>query len=168
MGSERQVDLERQVQVVDQERIAALAQTAQAEQRRRTHLLLHGGHSDPVQRLLLVLQPGTSVRPHQHSQQWEMLILQQGRIDLFHFSDAGCLLDRIELSRAAPIVQIPVGLWHGAVILEPDTAVMEIKPGPYRPNEFADWAPPEGDPQAARFVTWATAAGPSQCWSPPG
>jgi dTDP-4-dehydrorhamnose 3,5-epimerase-like enzyme len=42
------------------------------------------------------------------------------------------------MNAGAPIAQIPIGAWHGFVVLEPNTTVMEIKSGPYRPNEFAD------------------------------
>jgi cupin fold WbuC family metalloprotein len=117
-----------------------------------------------VQRLMIVLQLQTYVRPHHHSQQWEMLVLQQGRGDVLMFDVHGALLDRIELSQRAPVVQIPVGLWHGFVVLEPDTTVMEVKPGPYRPNEFAAWAPEEGDAEAARLVEWLTHAKPGTAW----
>ena len=30
--------------------------------------------------------------------------------------------------------------------------LFEVKPGPYRPNEFADWAPPEGDAAVAHYL----------------
>jgi dTDP-4-dehydrorhamnose 3,5-epimerase-like enzyme len=57
------------------------------------------------------------------------------------------------MSTETPVVQIPAGTWHGFVVLEPDTVVMELKPGPYRPSEFAGWAPPEGDPSATSFLS---------------
>jgi hypothetical protein len=63
------------------------------------------------------------------------------------------------------VVQIPIGVWHGFVVLEPNTAVLEIKPGPYLPNEFADWAPEEGDATATGFVKWTMNAAPGERWS---
>ncbi len=134
------------------ETIAALARQATESERKRTHLLLHAGHDDQVQRLMIVMQPGTYVRPHHHSLQWEMLILLKGRGEVLKFSEDGKLLGRIEISADAPVVQIPMGAWHGFVVREPDTAVVEVKPGPYRPNEFADWAPPESDPGVPEFL----------------
>jgi cupin fold WbuC family metalloprotein len=132
--------------------IAELALQAAQNSRKRAHLLLHDGHQDQVQRLLIVMQPGAYVRPHRHSLQWEMLILLQGKGDMLRFSEEGGVLERLEVSKHAPVVQIPVGAWHGFVVREPGTAVMEVKPGPYRPNEFADWAPPEGDPGVPDFI----------------
>jgi cupin fold WbuC family metalloprotein len=132
--------------------IAGMALEAAKNERKRVHLLLHSGHDDQVQRLLIVMQPGTYVRPHHHSLQWEMLILLKGGGELLDFSEDGKLLSRIEMSADAPVAQIPVGAWHGFVVREPDTAVMEVKPGPYRPNEFADWAPAEGDARVPEFM----------------
>jgi cupin fold WbuC family metalloprotein len=155
----------RNVQIVDHRQIAELATRARAVPRKRTHLLLHEGLADPVQRLIIVLQPTTYVRPHHHSRQWEMLVLQQGRGNLLIFDDNARLMDRIELSPRSSVVQIPIGVWHGFVVLEPNTAVLEIKPGPYLPNEFADWAPEEGDATATDFVKWTMNAAPGERWS---
>jgi cupin fold WbuC family metalloprotein len=152
------------IQSVDKRRLAELAREASVAPRRRAHLLLHDGPQDQVQRLMIMLQPGSYVRPHHHSQQWEMLVLQQGCGDVLMFDELGILRDRIELSERAPVAQIPVGLWHGFVVREPDTAVMEIKPGPYRPNEFATWAPQEGDPKGTRYVAWAAGANVGTTW----
>ena len=54
---------------------------------------------------------------------------------------------------------------YGFVVLERNTAVLEIKPGTYVPNEFAGWAPEEGDATATRFVKWITNAAPGERWS---
>jgi hypothetical protein len=59
-----------------------------------------------------------------------MLILLQGRGNLLRFSADGETLDRLEMSAAVPVAQIKAGVWHGFIVLEPDTAVMEVKPGP--------------------------------------
>lgn len=153
------------VQVVDHRQIAELATRARAVPRKRAHLLLHEGPTDSVQRLIILLQPNTYVRPHHHSRQWEMLVLQQGRGNLLVFDGDARLMDRIELNPRSSMVQIPIGVWHGFVVLERNTAVLEIKPGPYVPNEFADWAPEEGDATATRFVKWITNAAPGERWS---
>src|SRR6266498_4906152 len=98
----------RHVRVVDHDQIAELAAQATAEPRKRAHLLLHDGPADPVQRLIIVLQPNTYVRPHHHSRQWEMLVLQQGRGNLLIFDGDARLMDRIELSPSSSVAQIPI------------------------------------------------------------
>ena len=152
------------MQPITEAQLAALLADSRASPRRRAHLLLHEGHHDQVQRLLIALQRGSYVRPHQHSQQWEMLVLQRGRLDLLAFDETGMLRERHHLSPAAPVMQIPVGTWHAGIAMAADTIVMEVKPGPYRPNEFADWAPEEGTPAAAEFVAWVEGAAVGARW----
>ncbi|HUC48553.1 MAG TPA: WbuC family cupin fold metalloprotein [Xanthobacteraceae bacterium] len=132
--------------------ITELLGKAETSERKRSHLLLHGGHHDQVQRLAIMLECGSYVRPHQHSAQWEMLALLRGCCDVLQFSPQGRLISRIEMSAACPIVQIPIGTWHGLYVCESATMLLEIKPGPYRPNEFADWAPAEGDPAVPQYL----------------
>jgi cupin fold WbuC family metalloprotein len=156
------------VQPVTATQIAALLADAEASPRRRAHLLLHAGHDDTVQRLLIALWPKTYVRPHQHSQQWEMLALQRGVADVLAFAPDGTLTARHRLDPAAPVIQIPVGTWHAAVALNPGTIVMEIKPGPYRANEFADWTPEEATPAAADLVAWLERSPVGARWATTG
>lgn len=57
------------------------------------------------------------------------------------------------MSDKSPVVQIAIGTWHGVQIRDRGTMLLEVKPGPYRPNEFADWAPPEGDAAMAQYLS---------------
>jgi len=111
------------IQIIGNRAVGEYALKAAESERKRSHLMLHSGHDDQVQRLLIVMQPGTYVRPHRHSQQWEMLILLRGKGELLHFGSDGQLLSRVEMSSEAPIAQIPIEAWHGFVVLEPDTVV---------------------------------------------
>jgi cupin fold WbuC family metalloprotein len=139
-------------QVVSSAALADMAREALHAERKRVHLLLHDGHGDQVQRLIIVLQVGSYVRPHHHPDQWEMLILLQGRGELLRFSPDGKIIDRTEMTVSVPVVQIPQGVWHGFRVIEPGTAVMEVKPGPYRPSEFAEWAPAEADRRVPHYL----------------
>jgi cupin fold WbuC family metalloprotein len=132
------------IQKIDKYLIETLHGEAEASLRRRSHLLLHSGHDDQVQRLLIVLCFGTYVRPHRHSEQWEMLTLVTGEADFLMFSPAGELVERIPLAAdRTMLIQIPPGQIHGFVTLKNGTGVVEVKPGPYRANEFVEWAPPK-------------------------
>jgi cupin fold WbuC family metalloprotein len=147
------------MQKIDRYLIETLHREAEASLRRRSHLLLHSGHDDQVQRLLIVLCFGTYVRPHRHSEQWEMLTLVTGEADFLMFSPAGELVERIPLAAdRTMLVQIPPGQIHGFVTLKNGTAVVEVKPGPYRENEFVEWAPAEGTKEAAAFLDWLSQA----------
>jgi hypothetical protein len=67
-----------------------------------------------------------------------------GCIDVLTFDEIGVIQGRIQLDTRTPIIQIAVATRHTCFVRTPDTVVIEIKPGPYRPNEFCDWAPDEG------------------------
>lgn len=149
---------------VSARQLRQLTNEATAAFRKRSHLLLHGGPEDLVQRLVIAAQPGTYVRPHQHTRQWEMLVLLRGSVDVLIFNKSGEVLSRSRLDQAVPIVQIPVAAWHTCVVQEANTLIVEIKPGPFRPNEFCHWAPEEGGRDAAEFLNWVTSAEPAQNW----
>jgi cupin fold WbuC family metalloprotein len=152
--------------LIDERQLAQLAQDAAAGARRRSHILLHADHQDQVQRLLIALEPDSYVRPHQHSLQWEMIVLLRGRLDLLIFDPEAELVQRLVLAAASPVAQVPPGTWHSGVALQPGTLVLVVKPGPYRPNEFAEWAPSEGEAVAAAFVRWAAGARAGSKWAP--
>jgi cupin fold WbuC family metalloprotein len=150
--------------LIDAAQLAQLAQDAAADARRRSHILLHADHQDQVQRLLIGLEPDSYVRPHIHSLQWEMIVLLRGRLDLLIFDDEAQLVQRLALGTASPVAQIPPGIWHSGVALQSKTLALEVKPGPYRPNEFAEWAPREGETAAVTFVGWAMEARAGTKW----
>jgi len=95
----------------------------------------------------------------------------QGKFDLVIFTSDGVVKNRVALSsEGACVAEIPGGDWHSAVFHAPAAVVLEVKAGPYEPRldkEFANWAPPEDDPAAARFVTWLETAAPGDRVSSP-
>lgn len=138
--------------------LAELLVQSRASPRMRSHILLHDGHHDPVQRPIIAAHPGTYVRPHVHSEQREMLAAMRGALDVLIFAQDGRLVGRRRLGARSPVIQIPQGVPHGCVIVEPDTLVLEVKPGPYRANEFLPGTPEEGtDAAKALLETFRTA-----------
>ncbi|HYK12853.1 MAG TPA: WbuC family cupin fold metalloprotein [Burkholderiales bacterium] len=81
MGEKNNSDL----QLVGAAQFSDLTAQSAAAPRKRSHLLLHAGLDDQVQRLVIAAQPGTYVHPHQHRSQWEMLVLQSGCMDIVTF-----------------------------------------------------------------------------------
>ncbi len=116
----------REPQLVGSEQLARLLETAAASTRKRSHLLLHADHQDPVQRLLIGLEPESYVRAHVHIEQWEMMVLLRGRFDFLIFNPQAELVQRLVMSVASPVAQIPRGTWHSGVALAPETLVLEI------------------------------------------
>jgi cupin fold WbuC family metalloprotein len=140
---------------------ARMSAEAAASARGRTHLLLHEDHSDQVQRLLVALGERTYLCPHRHPDQWEILVALQGAARVLVFDDDGTVVRTIVLaSAAASVVELPAGCWHSLSPLEPGTLFLEAKPGPFRPAEFAAWAPPENEPGAGRMMEWLSTAAP--------
>ncbi|HTH17485.1 MAG TPA: WbuC family cupin fold metalloprotein [Magnetospirillum sp.] len=139
--------------------LADMGAAAAAAPRRRTHFNLHDDLSDPVQRIVIVLQPGTYVRPHRHAPHvWELFAVLQGALAVLVFDESGTVQQRIELRPGGDrMVQLDPGCRHALAVLEPDTVALELKPGPYvatTDKDFVAWAPAEGEPGAAEMVRW--------------
>lgn len=143
-------------------------QTAAAP-RRRIHHVLSEGDDDPVRRFVNVMSMETYVRPHRHSRQgmWELLAALAGAAAVLIFDDNGKVLERVDLSPAGPnrLVEFPGRQWHTVAPLLEGTSYLEVKPGPFIPiavDDFAAWAPREGDPGSERFRQWFFKAKPGE------
>lgn len=106
--------------------------------------------------MLNFMLPGTYVRPHLHlpDEAIETVQVLRGALGFVMFGDEGAVRSRHRLDTGG-LIDIEPGLWHGLVVLEPDTVILEIKRGPYdaaRDKVFADWAPAEGDAAAATYL----------------
>ncbi|MEQ9557764.1 MAG: WbuC family cupin fold metalloprotein [Rhodospirillales bacterium] len=146
----------RTAKVVSPADIVALAAKATASPRRRSHRNLHAAPGEPVQRLLMAAEPDTYVQPHRHPDKpWEMIVLLSGALDVLLFSEDGQLEQRVALRPDGErLIEYPGGVYHAAVVLEPATAVLEIKQGPYDPataKELPAWAPAENTDDGAPF-----------------
>lgn len=137
-----------------------LCQSARTSPRQRAHHNLHPTLDAPVQRLCIALQPETYVRPHRHSEsnKWEQLVVLEGAVSVLICGPEGQLLERIEMSVSGTrMLEIPAFTWHTLICQVSDTLVFEVKEGPYAPasdEDFAQWAPPEGAVEVARFREW--------------
>jgi cupin fold WbuC family metalloprotein len=149
------------MKLINQAMISGLTAQAQQSPRARTNLNLHAQYDDPVQRLLIAIEPGSYVRPHRHleANKWELFLIVSGRIAAVFFDDEGRIQERILLSPQGPGhgFEIVAGQWHTVVALEPGTVFFEVKPGPFMPTsdkDFAIWAPAEGEVRCAEFLDW--------------
>ncbi|HGX93144.1 MAG TPA: cupin fold metalloprotein, WbuC family [Candidatus Tenderia sp.] len=147
---------------IDDVLLSALQQQAKASPRRRAHRNIHTELSDPVQRLLIAIEPDSYVKPHRHldAAKWELFLVLKGRIAALIFDEEGRIEKRMMLSTTSGGqlgFEIPPGVWHCVVALEPDTLFFEVKPGPYvqpTDKDFARWAPNEGEAACASFLQW--------------
>ncbi|MQA55064.1 WbuC family cupin fold metalloprotein [Pseudomonas piscis] len=148
---------------LDQALFSDLAEKAAANPRGRQHHNFHA-MEEPCHRLAVGLQPSTYIPPHRHlsADKAETLLVLKGRLGLLVFDEAGQLQDKRELQAGGDCVgvDIPAGVFHGLVALEPDSLMFECKAGPYRAlnaNEQATWAPREGEPGVAEYLAWMRA-----------
>jgi cupin fold WbuC family metalloprotein len=149
------------MKIIDKRLFDRLCEAADDDPRRRVHELLHQSHDDPVQRMVMAMQPGTYVRPHRHPDpaKWELLLVLRGAAAVLHFDDQGRVTHRVEAGahRGAKGLETAAGTWHALVCLSADTVLFECKPGPFDPTrdyDFAAWAPSEGADNAGDCVRW--------------
>jgi len=138
-----------------------ISREARENPRRRKNRNFHE-MSDPVHRLLNAVEPGTYIRPHRHLEaaKAETALVVSGAVGVLVFDDAGTVVEKRRLTGAGANigVEMPPGVWHTFVSLEPGSVFFETKAGPYtplKPEEMAPWAPAEGSPEAAALEeTW--------------
>lgn len=120
---------------ITQETLVSLTAQAQASERLRMSLDLRTSPDDQSQRMLNAVEPGTPLPIHRHCTSIETVVIVRGRLIERFYNDAGELTDEIlmEVGGECPVLQIPVGQWHGIEVLEPGTVIFEAKDGPYRP-----------------------------------
>ncbi|WP_025129406.1 WbuC family cupin fold metalloprotein [Pseudomonas sp. PH1b] len=148
---------------LDQALFNELAEKAAANPRGRQHHNFHA-MEEPCHRMAVGLQPSTYVPPHRHlsADKAETLLVLKGRLGVLIFDEAGQVLGKRVLQAGGDCVgvDLPAGVFHGLVVLEPDSLMFECKAGPYRPvgeGEQACWAPREGEPGVAEYHAWMRA-----------
>ena len=134
---------------------------ARSSKRGRKHHNLHRSFCDPCQRLVNCLSEGTYIQPHLHdsSQGSETLIILDGCADLVIFNTFGDVTSLVRLDRAnadavVAAVVAPFS-YHTVVSWSPNTALLEVKAGPFNPDNpkhLAEWAPSEHDEKSHTYL----------------
>jgi cupin fold WbuC family metalloprotein len=160
------------IQLITEDLIEATLEAARRSPRRRMNHNFHAGPDDNPHRFLNVLLEATYVAPHRHLKppKAESFLVMEGWVALFCFENDGRvqsrhLLGRGELPQGLPRalagivrargIDLEPGVWHTLTAVSPYAVCYEVKPGPWDPKtdkEFAPWAPPEGDPDAAAYL----------------
>lgn len=125
--------------------------------RLRAHRNFHPELSDPVQRLAIAMEPGTYVRPHRHPHTFELLIPLSGRFVVLNFDDNGNVTRRVVLGEECMALEMEAGTWHAVLSLDNGGVIFEVKHGGYQPvapEDFAAWAPAEGETGTAELMDW--------------
>ncbi|PTL76699.1 WbuC family cupin fold metalloprotein [Vitiosangium sp. GDMCC 1.1324] len=145
--------------VLSRSLVEEVAEASRTSPRRRITLPLHKSESEPLHRMLNVIQPDSYVRPHRHLEppKPEAWVVLRGALAFFTFEEDGRVRDCLSLEAGGEQfgVDLVPGIYHGLVALVPDTVLFEVKSGPYAPahdKSFAPWAPAEGTPEAVGFL----------------
>jgi len=160
------------MKIVNKKTISDLLFRAAASPRKRVNHNLHMEPIDPTNRFVNAGIAGTYIRPHRHRiGKWELVSVLQGGVDLVLFTESGTVKNRLAIGpENIAVAEIPGGAWHSFVFQKPSAVTLEVKPGPYEPQadkEFAEWAPPEGHPNATSFVRWLEKAKLGERWRIP-
>ena len=112
-----------------------LTAKAKASPRLRMNYDLRNSAEDGSQRMLNAIEPGSPLPIHRHRHSSETVVCLRGRLVEEFYSEAGELVDSIELTPSGPVValNIPIGQWHTVRALESGTVILECKDGKYEP-----------------------------------
>lgn len=140
-----------------------LTAQAQGNPRKRQHRNIHESYRDPCQRLFNAIEPNSYIRPHRHATdpRDELLIAVRGSMALVTFDEQGMVTKVVRFGAdrngegLAVGAEVPANTWHTVIALEPGCVLLEVKAGPFDPNQpkdLAPWAPDEGAPAALAYL----------------
>ncbi|EXI78861.1 MAG: hypothetical protein AW10_02732 [Candidatus Accumulibacter appositus] len=147
------------VVMIDQALLDSVSLQARHSPRQRKNCNFHADDAAPAHRLLNAIEPGSYLMPHRHldANKDETMIVLRGRLGVVVFDESGQVQQSAVLTPGGPVsgVDIPHGVYHTVLALDPGTVMLEAKGGPYLPldeAERAPWAPAEGAPEAAAYA----------------
>jgi cupin fold WbuC family metalloprotein len=138
--------------IIDKNLTDKITEQARRLPRKRKNYNFHRELTDPMNRMLHAMEPGTYVQPHKHENpdKREAFIILKGRVAVVEFDSTGNPVEHFILDPKVGNygAEIQPRTWHCLIALEEGSLVYEVKDGPYDPSDdkfFAPWAPAEGD-----------------------
>ena len=153
------------MKIFDNQCLDDLTSQAKAGPRLRQHRNIHQSYQDNCQRLFNAIEPGSYIRPHRHATEprEELLIAIRGSMALITFDDQGAVNGSLRFGAEkygndfAVGVEVVSNTWHTVIALEPGCILLEVKAGPFDPNQpkdLAPWAPQEGSQDAVGYLQY--------------
>ena len=123
--------------VIDKELLDKVSEQARVSPRLRMNYNFHQSLDEKCHRFLNAVEPGTQVEIHRHPAKDETFVLLRGRVEVRTYNDNGSIIESVELcpSEGKYGVNIPKGVWHNLVAIEPNSIFFECKEGPYSPHD---------------------------------
>jgi cupin fold WbuC family metalloprotein len=136
---------------------------AKVSLRLRQHRNVHQSYQEASQRLFNAIEPGSYIRPHRHASdpREELLIAVRGVMAMVTFDDQGAVTNVLRFGsekhgdEIAAGAEVSSGTWHTVIALESGCVLLEVKAGPFDPNQpkdLAPWAPAEGSAMAQSYL----------------
>jgi cupin fold WbuC family metalloprotein len=151
------------MKIFDAQYLDDLTDKAKVNPRLRQHRNVHQSYQEASQRLFNAIEPGSYIRPHRHAfdPREELLIAVRGVMAMVTFDDQGAVTDVLRFGTKRQEGGMAVGaevsssMWHTVIALEPGCVLLEVKAGPFDPNQpkdLAPWAPAEGTSSAVSYL----------------
>jgi len=118
-----------------------LTEKAMVSPRLRMNMDLRNSSEDQSRRMLNAIEPGSVVPIHRHQKTSETVVCLRGRLVWEYYDELERICtERIELAPNGPVValNIPAGQWHTVKALESGSVIIEVKDGPYEPQNPFD------------------------------
>ena len=148
------------MKIFDAQSLDDLTSQAKVSPRLRQHRNVHQSYQEASQRLFNAIEPGSYIRPHRHASdpRDELLIAVRGAMALVTFDEQGAVTNVLHFGTERHGDEMAVGAevssctWHTVIALKPGCVLLEVKAGPFDPNQPKDLAPwaPEEDSAASR------------------
>ena len=144
-----------------------LSSQAIGNPRKRQHRNIHITYQDACQRLFNAIEPGSYIRPHKHltDPRDELLIAVRGSMALVTFDEFGVVSGvlRFGYNKHGDVwaigAEVAASTWHTVIALEPGSVLLEVKAGPFdpdQPKDLASWAPEEGSKDSSEYLRQLT------------
>jgi len=151
----------KRIERIDAALLDGASRRAEVSPRLRRNHNFHASDTEPCNRLLNAIEPGSYVRPHCHLEATkdETLVVLRGKVGVLEFDRAGRVIGSAVLEPGGDTIgmNVPHGVLHSLVALSPGTIFFEAKAGPYVPllaAELPAWAPQEGSAEAQAYLEW--------------
>ena len=151
------------MKIFDAQYFDNLTGQAKVSPRLRQHRNVHQSYQESSQRLFNAIEPGSYIRPHRHASdpRDELLIAVRGVMAMVTFDDQGAVTNVLRFGSEKYGVEMAVGAevssstWHTLIALEPGCVLLEVKAGPFDPNQpkdLAPWAPEVSSDAASTYL----------------
>ena len=123
--------------LIDQQLLDKTSAKAMQNERLRMNFNIHSDLTDPVNRMLNALEPGTIIPIHRHLHPYknESFVVLRGELNVLIYDDNKNLLECINLNplKGNYGIDIPGEVWHSIEVKEKNTVIYDVKEGPYVP-----------------------------------